>query len=96
MSKLTNLKDKIEGLLRCHTHLRDDDMRLTANIWHYEMKGKSDFLTAYANKDLTMADTITRLRRKIQEDNPDLRGTKWEERHEKEEKVIKDLREINY
>lgn len=94
---LENLTEYIEGLLRSKPHLRDDDRRLVANVWHYELKHDnsiSDFLTAYVMDKITSADTITRIRRKLQELKPDLRGTKWAERHEKEQKVINDLKKI--
>jgi len=97
MPNIQTLSDIVEGMLRSYPHLRDDDNRLTASIWKYEMsmnKGITDFLTAYAYKQITMADTITRVRRKLQEMNPDLRGTTWQERHHKEQKVITDLKSI--
>ena len=91
-----NLTDRIEGLLISYPQLRDDDRRLVANVWYGEMNkdGITDFLTAYATKQITMSDTITRIRRKLQEEKPSLRGTKWHERHEKETRVITDLKSI--
>ena len=91
-----NLTDSIEGLLISYPQLRDDDRRLVANVWYGEMNkdGITDFLTAYATKQITMSDTITRIRRKLQEDRPDLRGAKWAERHKKETQVIQDLKRI--
>ena len=92
-----NLTDRIEGLLISYPQLRDDDRRLVANVWHYEMKHDksiSDFLTAYANNQLSNSDNITRIRRKLQEEKPELRGSKWHERHDKEQQVITDLKSI--
>ena len=91
-----NLTDMIEGLLIAYPSLRDDDNTLVTKVWKKEMDIKQlpDFLTAYAYKQITMSDTITRIRRKLQEEKPELRGSKWHERHDKEQQVITDLKSI--
>jgi hypothetical protein len=42
--------------------------------------------------ELVSSDLITRTRRKLQEHNPELRGTKWKERHERQEGDKSDTR----
>jgi hypothetical protein len=45
----------------------------------------------YAENKLPQADIITRARRKVQEDFPNLRGELWEERHKSEKDVRKNI-----
>jgi hypothetical protein len=80
-------------LLKQHPHLRDCDERLVANVWHAEIGDPSAIsayamLELYANGKLTNSDYITRVRRKLQEENPELRGRLYKERHKKQD-VIK-------
>jgi hypothetical protein len=46
-----------------------------------------DFLQLYASNQLPQADVITRARRKVQEEKPNLRGKLWNERHQLKEEV---------
>ena len=48
----------------------------------FEKLSAREFLTLYKNGILTNADSITRLRRKMQEENPALRGEKYKARHD--------------
>lgn len=41
--------------------------------------------------ELAGYDTVSRIRRQLQEKNPHLRGVSWDKRHEKQDKVKKDL-----
>ena len=76
-------KKVIRYLLEKYSELKDSDNKLIANYWHLELIDKnieldkingSDFLTMYANSKLTNAETIRRMRAKLQEENPSLRG----------------------
>jgi len=99
--EILNTKEKVEKLLSEKPHLRDDDQRLIANIWHKELSeyGKlakeiSGFeLLAVLSEGnvLTSSEGICRCRRKLQEEYPELRGNSWRERHKNEEKIEKDL-----
>lgn len=92
--KISPISDRVAKLLTSHPHLRDDDYKLVANIWHQEAHhiGTADILKLYASQRLTCADTITRARRKLQEENVHLRGKLWAARHKEEEVVKEDLR----
>jgi len=94
--KPSALKDKITSLLQNYAHLRDDDNKLVANIWHAEIAKKgwqhSDTLKLYAAGKLTNADSITRCRRKLQEMDATLRGAKYNQRIADQQTVINDLR----
>jgi hypothetical protein len=46
----------------------------------------------YSQGQLPTADVITRARRKVQENNPSLRGKTWEERHKEAENVRKNIK----
>jgi hypothetical protein len=50
-----------------------------------------NFLKLMANGRLTSSDTITRVRRLVQEETPELRGKKYDERQAKQSQVKKDL-----
>ena len=76
-------KKVIEALLRKTPRLKDSDNKLIATYWFRELEHKGldakeitayDFLKQYAESQLTNAETIRRMRAKLQEDNPDLRG----------------------
>ena len=90
------LKDQIYDLLTGHTHLRDDDYKLIANIWHAEIAKQnlshSEVLKHYANHKLTPAESITRCRRKLQEVFPHLRGKSYTHRIAEQEIVKHDLK----
>lgn len=82
---------------------RDDDQLLCAMIWsRLAMKQGHDvrketgynFLLLYVENKLVSADTITRARRKIQEERPSLRGKKYVERQKKQAQVINELRNL--
>lgn len=90
------IKDKISVLLLQYPHLRDDDNKLSANIWYSEIKklghnpdsmtGK-DLLGLLSNGKLTTSASILRCRRKIQEINPKLRGKNYLERKGNTKKI---------
>jgi hypothetical protein len=92
------MNGKVADILSQHPECRDDDRLLVVNIWYAEMLGQNieptkisakGFFNLYANEKLPIADLITRARRKVQEENPKLRGNTWETRHKEEEKVRK-------
>jgi hypothetical protein len=49
---------------------------------------------AYLNNKLVSADTITRARRKLQEENIAVRGAKYAERQRKQATVVSQLRTL--
>lgn len=103
MSKISSIYDLVTAQLRQAERYRDDDNLLVASIWWHELTKMGlngynlstfDFMTLYQQQKLTSADTITRARRKIQEENPELRGKSYRVRHVSAEKVKKDLRNL--
>ena len=77
-------KDKVKFWLDKYPSLRDDDNRLSANIWSEELIEKgfevSQFLVVYACNKLTSAPSIKRARAKLQEEEPKYRGEKYNQR----------------
>lgn len=93
VNEMQNCRTLVKELLERHPHLRDNDEKLCANFWYIEAglytKDMSayDFIQMYSERRITLSDSITRMRRKIQEETPELRGQLWEKRHKKEEDV---------
>lgn len=93
------LLEHVEFLLEHYPHLRDNDHALIGNIWVRELKKKykKDFreLSAYdmmmyiVKGKVTQASTITRARRKAQEEHIHLRGDRYDQRKDKATKSIK-------
>jgi hypothetical protein len=76
-------KKVIEELLVNNPHLKDSDNKLIATYWFRELKNKGldpkeisafDFLKLYADSNVSNAETIRRMRAKLQEEKPVLRG----------------------
>lgn len=91
--QLIKVRDRVEKLLRENPHLRDDDFKLIANVWHAESKGvetKADFLWAFSRGKFSHPESIRRSRAKLQELNPELRGTSYRGRTNEAEKETRD------
>lgn len=83
---MKNTIEKVKELLEAVPSLKDSDTRLTTHIWFREMEAmgldpfktpSTSFLKLYAKGKLTLAPTIKRARAKLQEENPNLRGKKY-------------------
>ena len=73
-------KEVVKQLLIDTPHLRDSDPKLIATYWFNELKAKQidpnninglEFMQMFANGKLTNIKTIERMRRKLQEEQPD-------------------------
>ena len=81
---------------------RDDDYKLMAHIWMMELGGRQTcteltamfFLQIYAEAKLSHAESIRRIRQKIQEQRPELRGMRWQERCEDAQMMRKDVLDL--
>ncbi len=98
--EMSLVKDRVKALLVKSPHLRDSDNKLIANIWNQDLINKGfhpanitafTFLAFYSQEELTNAETIRRVRQKLQEENPDLRGTVNEARQKEGEEVRKQI-----
>lgn len=96
------MKDKVRKVLMLKTKSRDNDFYLMYWIWKSEFDQlnlsnnlKIDFdraniitiLSLLKDRELSHPSGIMRMRRKLQEDNEQLRGEMWAIRH-KEQKVV--------
>ena len=93
---------KVEEILRRHSQTQDSDSELIALFWWEELANNSQgidrdnfkiFLRCFREGVLTMPDSITRARRKLQEEVPSLRGNKYNKRHSAVPKVKKEIRD---
>ena len=91
---------RVAAILLKHPETRDNDRMLCVYYWQQQLldTGRNpnsmdiaDFFMAYTFTDLSDAQTITRLKRKLQMERPQFRGNKWAERQAKQDKVKKDL-----
>lgn len=85
MSRLKKMKPEVEDLLFNYPPLRDDDFLLVGAVYnrYYGIGHDARFLDVMKNHgkyDVPSFETITRVRRKLQEENPKLRGTKDKEK----------------
>jgi len=91
--KIFNLATEVQHALQKHPVLRDDDNRLIANIWFKrlptidELSGR-EVLMIIAKGKLPSFESISRCRRKIQQEDKSLRGELWDKRHQ----IAKDIR----
>ena len=97
--KITRLVDKVTRLLTVESNLRDNDRRLICNIWWKSISNPDllmfeDFIKLYIKGKIPESDSITRCRRKVQEERRELRGRTWNLRHGLEETIRKEIREL--
>lgn len=95
--KLKDISKAVKRLLEKEVELRDDDNALVSTIWAIEMPESHhrtclDFLWAYAKGEVTTADTITRARRLIQQDHPELRGKNYDKRKHDASTISKEIK----
>lgn len=94
-----DIKQTVIGLLEQYSDFKDNDQQLVAWFWKLEMEAHGypssmptqTFFKLMAFGKLTSSETITRVRRLVQEENPALRGKKYNERQAKQEKVKQEL-----
>ena len=77
-----NKTNQVKTLLKTSKHLRDNDFMLIAKLWAMEsgLSESNPLLKKLSDGKLTSPDYITRQRRKIQENNPSLRGKSYKAR----------------
>ena len=93
VQQIKDMQGVVKDLLVKHDTYRDNDRKLVAHVWMLQVGGTDnmkeinlfDFMHTWVNNDnLVTPDTITRARRKVQEENPSLRGHKYNQRHSEE------------
>ena len=94
MKQLFSVIDEVEKFLTKYPVLRDNDEKLMANTWGIYIGEKDlndmsaeDLLSALSHGTLPSYESISRCRRKLQEECPNLRGDKWHERHKRADNI---------
>ncbi len=101
------MQDKVKTILLNRAITRDNDFYLMYSVWQDEFNAleteKMNHLDSFDHidvlrlmrllneKKLTHPSAITRARRKVQEFNPETRGSLWEKRHKRQAQVQADL-----
>jgi hypothetical protein len=99
---MKKIKDKVRYLLQKYPELRDDDFKLMATFYSFELGGWEDlkklsaydFFINFANHKYTSFESIRRMRCKLQEQMHDLRGKKYEERKILEQNVREEIKSL--
>ena len=98
---MKHLENIVTNILKTNPKARDDDHILAGAIWIQELGGSNiaremglwEFLRIFMTHDVSNFESIIRCRRKVQELDPELRGTKYEFRHNRQEDVKEQLKE---
>lgn len=91
MQDMRKIGSKVYRFLEDYPETRDDDRLLLAFMWEEEINPGDDFIFLLRNGLVSHPETVTRVRRKLQEKNVSLRGEKWAARHHLEEEVVEQL-----
>lgn len=99
INKMKNIKPIVKDLLERYPEFRDNDCKLVAGFYYknyggkesFERKTAMEFLIDFSKGNFPFPDHITRVRRKLQEQFPELRGSKYEERHKTEFETRKEI-----
>ena len=100
---IKDLEKKVKRILTEVPSSRDSDNVLVVLIWDDELGGPRytheisafKFLAMVSRGDVCNYGSISRCRRKIQEEDASLRGDKWDARHRLEKEVVDELRTWN-
>lgn len=101
--KIGTKKELIIKLLTDQPYIRDRDNALIAEIWskeiakleNYESLSATDLLCIISCDTLTSPESITRCRRKVQQEIPSLRGEYYKARHKEQIEVKQELKDWN-
>jgi len=101
INQMKSIKDKVKVLLTDSEELRDNDFKLIANYYYYEIGKDSissmsamDLLEMFATGKLTHSESIRRVRQKLQEDNPNLRGNNFSSRERAKDITRNDIKNL--
>jgi hypothetical protein len=103
LDKIKDMQKRVLSLLKRFPAYRDCDTKLVAHIWMEQIGGVDkmkeinlhDWMKMWIdNPNIASPDTIYRARRKIQENNADLRGEHYKLRKDQEKDVRGGINEI--
>jgi hypothetical protein len=101
VKKMKSIKEQVRQILIDYPQYRDDDHKLTC-AYYFIMYGREslesmtamELLKQIADGRGPFPDTITRVRRKLQEQHPELRGERWNDRHGLAEETRLEIHEL--
>jgi len=101
--KIGTKKELITKLLTEQPYIRDRDNSIIAEVWSKEIAkfanleslSAIDLFCIISCDTLTSPESITRCRRKIQQENPSLRGEYYNARHKGQIEVKQELKDWN-
>lgn len=96
LAQIKNIQEQVKILLTNHPSCRDNDNRLFMTLLHNIdpelMKGSfEDFAKKFVQGKYMAMESVTRARRKVQEENPSLRGKTYVDRQFAESDVRKGI-----
>lgn len=98
VQKIKKVEPWVKRILEKIPETRDNDQLLILKVWAVEnpaLRNDSHsfklFATQLLENKYTNSDTITRCRRKLQEKHPELRGEKWNDRHQEQERTRSEI-----
>jgi hypothetical protein len=102
VKKMKSIKNDVRELLVKYPHYKDNDAKLISAFYYFKYGGKNvfekktamEFLTDFAHGKFPFPDTITRVRRKLQESEPELRGENYKKRHQHDDDVKKSIHKL--
>lgn len=82
MGRLNTLEEQVRAVLKRDSKARDDDRILTLDVWCniYGVNPWSPVCDVMRNKELPSQESLGRVRRKIQQTEEHLRGSKYKEK----------------
>lgn len=100
--KLLNIKNDVQALLSKSEACRESDTRLIVSIWakflgeaKIDKMSATDLLNMFSENKLPNPESIRRVRQRLQETNPYLRGKNYQNRQDEQETVVNELKEIS-
>ena len=102
IKRMKNMKGEVRQLLKDNDSCRDSDAKLVATFYYKKFGGKEvfekktafDFLKVLAEGKIPFPDYITRVRRKLQETEPELRGASYKKRHKLSDEVTTNIHKL--
>lgn len=104
MSQIKIVFDRVRTLLEKSPKYRDSDQLLVARMWWEELQAQGiesdkitaqEFMEMYRDGKITSSDSISRARRKVNEELPNTKGLSYKPRKIKEEEIKQEIKEIS-
>jgi hypothetical protein len=102
VKQMKGIKNDVRELLIKYPNYRDSDNRLVSAFYYSKYGGREafenisamQFLKDFAEGKFPLPDYITRVRRKLQEQEPILRGDMYNKRHKMEADTTKSIHDL--